>query len=73
MTHWIFYAGISLIMVAATISACGKEEDAKDSKVRKAVEEVVTKDFKLYEGAKDKIKKATQAEEQRRKQEQGLP
>lgn len=46
---------VSALVISTFVIGCGQEEDQK-SKVKEAVEEVVTQPFKTYEGAKQKLK-----------------
>ena len=42
-----------VLIVTLLVAGCG--EAPKDNKVRQAVEEVVTQDFRAYEGAKQSL------------------
>jgi 5-carboxymethyl-2-hydroxymuconate isomerase len=46
---------VRALVISTFVIGCGQEEDQK-SKVKEAVEEVVTQPFKTYEGAKQKLK-----------------
>lgn len=66
--HWIF-----CLLLLPIFFACGQKDEQKaageKSKVEEAVKEAVTKEFKMYEGAKaavDKIQK--EAQEKREKE-----
>jgi hypothetical protein len=69
------HTNLSIITLALAltliIQSCGsKEENPKgESKVKAAVKETVTQDFKLYEGAKDALK---QTEEKSKTQQQAI-
>lgn len=59
----------AFVMIALLFLGCGGKEDSatrgQGDGVREAVKDVVTKDFKLYEGAKQSLK-----ESEKRLQEQ---
>ena len=68
MTRWILW-----LLLLPIFFACGQKDEQKTagekSKVEEAVKEAVTKEFKMYEGAKaavDKIQK--EAQEKREKE-----
>ena len=67
-TSW-FCAGCFLVAVAGF--GCGGDEKAttgaKKSGAREAVEDVVTGDFKIYEGAKKSLEKIQRETEERMK------
>ena len=46
---------VGTLAISLVVSGCGQEE-GHESKVKDAVEEVVTQPFKTYEGAKQKLK-----------------
>jgi hypothetical protein len=50
--HKICLYAVGVLVISVGIFACSQEQD---SKVKGAVEEVVTKDLKAYEGAKRAI------------------
>ena len=71
------YSGIGILVLALAITTCGHKEDSatgsEQSKVKEAVEKAVTRELKLYEGAKQSLKDIErQAEERRKKEEQAL-
>lgn len=47
---------------------CGQKEEQK-SKVEEAVKEAVTKEFKMYEGAKQSLEKIEKEAQQKREKE----
>ena len=55
---------VGIFAISAAILGCGKEEE-KESKVKKAVEEVVTQPFKTYEGAKQRLKEIEKKAQER--------
>jgi hypothetical protein len=63
-----------LIPLFALAQGCGDRGGGtgEKGKVEKAVEEVVTKEFKLYEKAKDSIQKSQEGSEERREAEKAL-
>lgn len=64
-----------VLIVSMTVSllftGCADPGEEK-SGARKAVEEVVTKEFKLYDKAKDSIQKAQEGSQERRDAEKQL-
>ncbi len=52
---------IALLLPLLTLAACGQKDEGKSqaekSKVEEAVKEAVTKEFKMYEGAKAALEK----------------
>ena len=55
---------MGILAITMLILSCG--EAPKENKVRKAVEDVVTRDFKLYEGAKQSLDGIEKTSQQRR-------
>ncbi|TAJ83853.1 hypothetical protein EPO44_16785 [bacterium] len=51
--------------------ACGRKEEQK-SKVEEAVKEAVTKEFKMYEGAKKALEKVEKEAQERREKEKEI-
>jgi uncharacterized lipoprotein YehR (DUF1307 family) len=70
------YSGIGILVMALAIAGCGKKEesatDGDQSKVKEAVEKAVTREFKLYEGAKQSLEQIERQTEERRKEEQAV-
>lgn len=70
------YDGIGILVMALAIAGCGKKEesatDGDRSKVKEAVERAVTREFKLYEGAKQSLEQIERQTEERRKEEQAV-
>ncbi len=63
---------VFLVLVGAFVLGCGGGEESSEhrsDRIKKAVEDAVTKDFKIYERAKDSVKKI---EEDNKKMEQQL-
>jgi len=63
---------VFLVLVGAFVLGCGGGEESSENRsdrIKKAVEDAVTKDFKIYERAKDSVKKI---EEDNKKMEQQL-
>ncbi len=61
---------LGFLAIALIITSCGGP--GEESKVRDAVEEVVTKDFKLYEGAKRSLEDIQKTSHQNREKELDL-
>jgi len=61
---------LGFLAIALIITSCGGPDG--ESKVRDAVEEVVTKDFKIYEGAKQSLQDIQKTSQQRREKELDL-
>lgn len=58
----IWLKRLGMLIIFAVTFGCGEKQE-QESKVKKAVEEVVTKEFKMYEDAKrslERIKKKSQ-------------
>ena len=66
------WLGVGGLLIAVAIFGCGPKEEAatgeRKSPARKAVEEVVTQDFKIYEGAKKSLGKIERESEERSKE-----
>jgi PBP1b-binding outer membrane lipoprotein LpoB len=62
---------ILILLLALTLIGCGQKEEQK-SKVEEAVKEAVTKELKMYEGAKALIEKAGKGEQERREKEKDV-
>lgn len=62
---------IVLVTVLTFLTGCGDQGGGtgEKSKAEKAVEEVVTKEFKLYDKAKESIQKAQEESQERREAE----
>lgn len=64
--------GSTFLIVALLFLGCGKNDNARTGAagggVRQAVKDAVTKEFKLYEGAKDSLKES----EERAKAQRGI-
>ena len=60
---------IALSLLFALLSACGQKDEGKSqaekSKVEEAVKEAVTKEFKMYEGAKAALEKVDKESKER--------
>ena len=57
---------MGILILPLLVLGCG--EAPKDNKVRQAVEEVVTQDFKAYEGAKQSLDGIDQSSRMRQKE-----
>jgi hypothetical protein len=70
------HSGIGIPFLALAIMSCGQKEEpptgAERSKAKAAVEEAVTRDFKLYEGAIKSLDTIEQQAEERREKETEL-
>ncbi|HEY1371232.1 MAG TPA: hypothetical protein VGH50_02090 [Candidatus Binatia bacterium] len=62
----IFLAALMLFAVAACKDA------PKDDKAKEAVRDAITGNFRIYQGAKDKIGESQEREAERREQEKQL-
>ncbi|HEY1265738.1 MAG TPA: hypothetical protein VGH16_00680 [Candidatus Binatia bacterium] len=62
----IFLAALMLFAIAACKDA------PKEDKAKEAVRDAITGDFRIYEGAKDKINESQKREAERREQEKQL-
>ncbi len=62
----IFFAALFLFAVAACKDA------PKEDKAKEAVRDAITSDFRLYQGAKDKIGESQKRDAERREQEKQL-
>ncbi|HKA34487.1 MAG TPA: hypothetical protein VKH64_14815 [Candidatus Binatia bacterium] len=62
----IFFAVLFLFAVAACKDA------PKEDKAKEAVRDAITSDFRLYQGAKDKIGESQKRDAERREQEKQL-
>ncbi|MBI2090690.1 MAG: hypothetical protein HYT78_18420 [Deltaproteobacteria bacterium] len=62
---------VVLVTVLTFLTGCGDRGGGtgEKSKAEKAVEEVVTKEFKLYDKAKESIQKAQEESQERREAE----
>jgi len=60
-----------VLLLSLTLIGCGQKEEQK-SKVEEAVKEAVTKELKMYEGAKALIEKAGKGDEERREKEKDV-
>ena len=64
---------IILLLFLAAFLGCGQKDESKSqaekSKVEEAVKEAVTKEFKMYEGAKTGIDKVEKEAQERREKE----
>ena len=64
---------IVLLLSIAAFVGCGQKDERKEaeqkSKVEEAVKEAVTKEFKMYEGAKAGIEKVEKEAQERREKE----
>ncbi len=61
------FSRIGLVTIVLLIFGCGGKEE-RDSKIKEAVEQAVTKDLKIYEKAKKSLKKIEkEAQEKREK------
>lgn len=60
---------VTFALLFALLSACGQKDEGKSqaekSKVEEAVKEAVTKEFKMYEGAKAALEKADKESKER--------
>lgn len=65
---------VVVIAVFSLLMGCGDRsgEKGEKSKAEKAVEEVITKDFKLYDKAKGSIQKAQEESQERREAEKQI-
>ena len=61
---------IGVLTMTLILTACGGKED--ESQIRDAVEEVVTKDFKIYESTKESLGEIQKTSNQSRQQELDL-
>ncbi len=61
--RWIFCLSLFPFLVA-----CGQKEEQK-SKIEEAVKEAVTKEFKMYEGAKAAVEKVGKEAQEKREKE----
>lgn len=64
-------ANIALGVLLTVFFGCGRKEEApaEKSKVEKAVQEAVTKEFKMYEGAKAALEKTAKEAQDRKEKE----
>lgn len=64
---------IALLLPLLTLVACGQKDEGKSqaekSKVEEAVKEAVTKEFKMYEGAKAALEKVDKEAKERLEKE----
>ena len=65
------FSRIGLLAIALLIFGCGQQEE-QESKVKEAVEQAVTKEFKIYERAKQSLEKIEKESQERREQEKKL-
>jgi len=56
------------LLLFAAFLGCGQKEEEK-SKVEQAVKEAITKEFKMYQGAKTGIEKVEKEAQERREKE----
>ncbi len=73
----IRYFAAGCLVVAAVTLGCGREEksstEEKKSGAQRAVEQAITQDFKIYEGAKKALGKIEKESEERQEEiEKGL-
>lgn len=61
---------LGVLTLTLILTACGGKED--ESKVHDAVEEVVTKDFKIYESTKESLADIQKTSNQSRQQQLDL-
>lgn len=61
---------LGVLTLTLILTACGGKED--ESKVRDAVEDVVTKDFKIYESTKESLADIQKTSNQSRQQQLDL-
>jgi ABC-type glycerol-3-phosphate transport system substrate-binding protein len=61
----IWLSLVAMFVMLAVIFGCGQEEK-QESKVKKAVEEVVTREFKIYEDAKRSLEEIEKKSQERR-------
>lgn len=62
----IFFAALFL----CAVSAC--KDAPKEDKAKEAVRDAITSDFRLYQGAKDKIGESQKRDAERREQEKQI-
>lgn len=62
-TRWLL-----CLLLLPLLFSCGQKEEEK-SKVEQAVKEAVTKEFKMYQGAKTGIEKVEKEAQERREKE----
>lgn len=64
---------IALVLLLTVFFGCGRKEEGSSgeqkSKVEEAVKEAVTKEFKMYEGAKAGLEKVEKEAQERREKE----
>ncbi len=64
---------MALLLVLVAFPACGQKDEGKSqaekSKVEEAVKEAVTKEFKMYEGAKAALEKVDKEAKERLEKE----
>ena len=69
----IVSSAVALLAIFMSIFACGRKEEGKTgeekSKVEEAVKEAVTKDLKMYEGAKQALEKIEKESQEKREKE----
>lgn len=69
----IFRTRIILVVTFLLFLGCGQKEEGvsgeQKSKVEEAVREAVTKEFKMYEGAKASLEKTAKLAQERRDEE----
>lgn len=66
----VWWKGVGYLSIALVVFSCGQKEEQK-SKVEEAVKEAVTKEFKMYEGAKAALEKVEkEAQEMREKEKE---
>jgi hypothetical protein len=70
------YRGIGILVLTLAIAHCGRNEesatDGDQGKIKEAVEDAVTRELKLYEGAKQSLEQIERQTEERRKEEQKI-
>lgn len=59
---------IAPLVTLLMLFGCGQKEEQK-SKIEEAVKEAVTKEFKMYEGAKAALEKVEKKDQERREKE----
>lgn len=65
--------GVALSLLFVLLTACGQKDEGKSqaekSKVEEAVKQAVTKEFKMYEGAKAALEKVDKEAKERLEKE----
>ena len=70
----IVLQALVLFVIAVLISGCGRKEESpgEKSKAEVAVKEAVTKDLKMYKGAKQALEKIEKESQEKREKEAEL-